>query len=71
MKKLVFAFQMFGVIAMFPLYVIVEFNHAKRTLPEQNPSSVIEKKQGDNSLHPRSKNEDAVFVMGENKQSIK
>lgn len=71
MKKLVFAVQMFSIIAMFPLYVIVEFNHAKKTFPENNPSSVIEKKQGDNSLQSRFKNENTVFVLGENKQSIK
>ena len=27
MKKLVFAVQVFGIIAMFPIYVILEMNH--------------------------------------------
>ena len=34
MKKLVFAAQVFGLIAMFPVVVILTMNHGKRSAPE-------------------------------------
>ena len=34
MKKLVFAVQVFGIIAMFPIYVILEMNHGTEKLSE-------------------------------------
>jgi hypothetical protein len=41
MKKFFFAVQVFGILAMFPLYVILEMNHG---LPEnKNHSGVTEK----------------------------
>jgi len=42
MKKLVFAIQMFGLLAMFPVVVFLEMNHATRRFPENtNPSNVV------------------------------
>lgn len=61
MKKLLFAVQVFGAIAMFPLYVIVEFNHGTKTLPVNNSASVIEKKQKDNGIPSTVKNENVIF----------
>ena len=41
MKKFLFAVQVFGIIGMFPIYVILEMNHG---LPEnKNHSGVAEK----------------------------
>ena len=41
MKKFLFAVQVFGIIALFPIYVILEMNHG---LPEnKNHSGVAEK----------------------------
>ena len=43
-KKLIFALQVFGLIAAFPLYVVVEFNHGAKALPANISDSVaIEK----------------------------
>ena len=61
MKKLLFAVQVFGAIAMFPLYVIVEFNHGKKALPVHNSSSVIVKEQKDISAQSGVRNENVVF----------
>ena len=61
MKKLLFAVQVFGAIAMFPLYVIVEFNHGTKTLPVNTSTSVIEKKQRDNGIPSTVKNENVIF----------
>jgi len=42
MKKLVFAAQVFGLLAMFPIVVFLEMNHATGRLPENvNPSDVM------------------------------
>ncbi len=44
MKKLVFTVQVFGLIAAFPLYVVIEFNHGAKALPANNSGAVgIEK----------------------------
>ena len=61
MKKLLFAVQVFGAIAMFPLYVIVEFNHGSKTLPVNTSTSVIENKQRDISTQSGVRNENVVF----------
>ncbi len=41
MKKVVFAIQVFGLIAMFPVYVATELNQGKNELTGNNPPSVI------------------------------
>lgn len=41
MKKLVFAIQVFGVIAMFPIYVILEMNHGTSELPGDSNHPVV------------------------------
>ena len=41
MKKFVFAVQVFGILAMFPLYVILEMNHG---LPESKSHSGVAEK---------------------------
>lgn len=44
MKKLLFAVQVFGIIAMFPIYVILEMNHGTQKLSEnKNPAVVKER----------------------------
>lgn len=61
MKKLLFAVQVFGAIAMFPLYVIVELNHGLKTLPVNNSSSAIVREQRDISTQSGIRNENVVF----------
>ena len=61
MKKLLFAVKVFGAIAMFPLYVIIEFNHGTKTLPVNTSTSVIENKQRDNGIPSTVKNENVIF----------
>ena len=41
MKKFVFAVQVFGIIAMFPIYVILEMNHG---LPENKNHPFVKEK---------------------------
>ncbi len=41
MKKLAFAIQVFSLIAMFPLYVVAEFNHGNERLPDDINSPAI------------------------------
>jgi hypothetical protein len=41
MKKLVFAFQVFGLLAMFPIVVILEMNHVTGTAPKNNFNSRV------------------------------
>lgn len=43
MKKFVFAVQVFGIIAMFPIYVILEMNHGTGLPENKNHSGVAEK----------------------------
>lgn len=45
MKKLVFTIQVFGVIAMFPLYAVLEINHAREKSPSNNTSSSVSRVQ--------------------------
>ncbi len=45
MKKLVFTIQVFGVIIMFPLYAVLEMNHARGKSPSNNTSSSVTRKQ--------------------------
>lgn len=48
MKKIVFALQIFGLITMFPLYVILELNHVTTKLPSNNKSSGVTQRQEKN-----------------------
>ncbi|MEP7377653.1 MAG: hypothetical protein ABI675_29885 [Chitinophagaceae bacterium] len=41
MKKFLFAVQVFGIIAMFPIYVILEMNHGTGSLPENKSQPVV------------------------------
>jgi hypothetical protein len=41
MKKLIFAAQVFGIIAMFPLYVILEMNHGTSEFPAEGNRRVV------------------------------
>ncbi len=44
MKKIVFATQVVGLIAMFPILVMLEMNHPAGTAPANNvPSPVVKK----------------------------
>ena len=61
MKKLVFAVQVFGLIVLFPLYVIIEFNHGTETPPLNNSPSVIVKEPADNSIRSEVRTENVVF----------
>ena len=58
MKKLVFATQVFGLIAMFPIVVILELNHGKRNTTESNSTStVIQKVEKTNIVFPEKGND--------------
>ena len=63
MKKFVFAVQVFGIIAMFPIYVILEMNHG---LPEnKNQSGVTGKPEKTIirvSLNSKVQNENSIPV---------
>lgn len=41
MKKLVFAAQVFGIMALFPLYVILEMNHGAAAIPGDRNQPVV------------------------------
>ena len=41
MKKLVFAAQVFGLIALFPAVIILEMNHGKRSARESDSTSCV------------------------------
>lgn len=41
MKKVVFAIQVFSLMAMFPAYVVAEFNHGTGRLTLDHSASVI------------------------------
>jgi hypothetical protein len=44
MKKIVFALQVFGMLALFPIYIVVEMNHGTASFPgTKNRPVVIEK----------------------------
>ena len=68
MKKIVFAAQVLGLIAMFPILVMLEMNHATGISHKNNaPCSVIEK-AGETSvqLHEKAKDQmvNEVFPVG-------
>ena len=67
MKKLVFAIQMFGLIALFPLYVIAEFNHGAERLPVNNSSIDFIKKTEVSNIQTalNTKDEKLVFITKE------
>ena len=44
MKKIEFALQVFGLVAILPLYVILELNHASVSLPENKINTGITEK---------------------------
>jgi len=48
MKKFVFAVQVFGIIALFPIYVILEMNHG---LPENKNHLVVKEKIEETTIH--------------------
>jgi len=41
MKKAVFTIQMIALMAMFPVYLVVELNHENGRKPEKNTSSPV------------------------------
>lgn len=61
MKKIVFAVQVFGAIAMFPLYVLLEPNHGTSALPFNTSPLVIVKEQTDISTPSGVRDENVVF----------
>jgi hypothetical protein len=67
MKKAVFAIQVFSLIAMFPIYVVAEFNHGNERSPIDNSSSVIikevPKKNLQSSLNADIKNGEMVLFI--------
>ncbi len=75
MKKFVFAVQVFGLIAAFPLYVVVEFNHGAKALPGNNSDSVaIEKpvkKNLQSVINSTIENENKVLVISSKKSLLK
>ena len=65
MKKIVFTIQVFSLIAMFPVYVIAEFNHGTGRMTLINSASEIikesVKKSTHLSLNSSKQNEDMVL----------
>ena len=59
--------QVFGLIAMFPICVVAEFNHENKRLPFDNCSSVIikkiPKKNSQSSLNADIKNEEPILFI--------
>lgn len=51
MKKLVFAVQVFGIIALFPIYVILEMNHGIERLPKNKLPRVDKEIVGATTAH--------------------
>ncbi|MEP7110463.1 MAG: hypothetical protein ABI760_20885 [Ferruginibacter sp.] len=66
MKKIVFAIQVFSLLAMFPVIVILEMNHATRGLHENNPSPGVTEQVKSKSIDlfksSSKKNEDGLFM---------
>ena len=68
MKKIVFAVQVFGILAMFPIYIVLEMNHGTESFPgTKNHPVDIEKVEKNNtpvSLNAEEQIESAVpFTM--------
>jgi len=65
MKKIVFAFQVFGLIVMFPIYVVLEMNHGSVKLTGNNSrlTGKIVKKGIEQSINTKSQNRDDIFYM--------
>ena len=65
MKKIVLAIQVFSIIAMFPVYVIAEFNHGTGRLPFYNSALEVIKESVKKSIHlslnSMEQNEDVVL----------
>ena len=61
MKKLAFAVRVFGLIVLFPLYLIVEFNYGTEPSPVNNSTSVIVKETSDSSDLSGVRREIVVF----------
>ena len=64
MKKIGFAMQVFGIIILFPLYVVLEMSHGTGSLPQNNdPAGIYEKTTKpsiESSLHAGVGNESYV-----------
>jgi hypothetical protein len=54
MKKLVFTIQMVALMAMLPVYLVVELNHKAERLSLNNPPSEIIEKQQESNIQPVS-----------------
>lgn len=69
MKKAVFTIQVFGLIAMFPVYMAAELSHGNGRLAINNPSSDIIKKPAKKNMQPKlnsvEENADAFLLMSE------
>jgi hypothetical protein len=67
MKKVVFAIQVFSLLAMLPLYIIIELNHANGRLTINNSPTNRDKKVAQKSsgvrLNSANQNPDMVLSM--------
>jgi hypothetical protein len=52
MKKVVFTIQMFVLIALFPVYLVVELNHETGRLPVNNSSSNFTERPTESNIQP-------------------
>ncbi len=52
MKKLVFTIQMLTLIALFPIYLVVELNHETAGLPVKNSSLEFTGKPHESNIQP-------------------
>jgi hypothetical protein len=60
MKKIVFAAEVFGLIAMFPIVMILQLNHTAGVSNENNSPSSVMKKKEKTSIHLSEKLKDKM-----------
>lgn len=75
MRKLIFAFHVIGLIAMFPIVVVLEMNHGTGRLIDKNSPSGVTKKVDDVITQSAGKliiqNKGAAFDLSKNMMLLK
>lgn len=67
MKKLVFAIQTIVLLAMFPVYMIVDLSHTKEKLPVKDPALEIQLSQEEIHAGPAlNPNDDLMIYLTHN-----
>ena len=67
MKKLLFAVQVFGLMAMFPIYIFLELGPQKTGSSGNNTNSIVKEKTGNMGTQvfadPGGENINAMFIL--------